>query len=80
MRMNTFVVHVSDAHGIDEQSKIYVADAMDVGRAAQLALDELIDRHGAKLTFPLFIDIQLCSEFQGREWMYSSGERPLPAR
>lgn len=78
--MNTFVVHVSDAHRIDKQSKIYVADSMDVGRAAQLALDELIDRHGAKLTFPLFIDIQLCSEFQGREWMYSPGEVPLTAR
>ena len=78
--MNSFVVHVSDAHGLDQQTAIRVADSMDLGRAAQVVLDALVDKHGSEITFPVFIDIQLSKEFHERAWMYADEERPAPTR
>lgn len=71
-RMNSFIVHISDAQGIDVQSAINVEARMDLGRAAQLALDEMVEQHGAKLTFPIFVDIHLADEFRDRAWMHDS--------
>lgn len=64
--MNSFVVHISDAHGIDAQATIRVEDRMDLGRAAQVALDQLVEKHGASLSFPIFVDIHPAAEFAGR--------------
>jgi hypothetical protein len=73
--MNSFLIHISDAQGIDEQAAIEVQDGLDVGRAAQLALDELVEKHGRRLAFPLFIEIHPTADFQDRAWMY---ERSAP--
>jgi len=68
--MNTFVIHMSDASGVDEQAAIVVQDAMDLGRAAQVALDQMVERHGGQLAFPIFVDIHPAQEFQSRSWMH----------
>jgi len=68
--MNTFVIHMSDASGVDEQAAIVVQDAMDLGRAAQVALDQMVERHGGELAFPIFVDIHPAKEFQTRAWMH----------
>ena len=78
--MNSFVVHVSDAHGLDQQTSIRVDDSMDLGRAAQVALDEFVGTHGGNITFPVFIDIQLKKEFHNRAAMYVDAASAAPAR
>ena len=72
--MKLFVVHISDAKGIDERSTIEVADGMDVGRAAQLALDAVVEQHGGQLTFPIFVDIHPAAQFASMEWMHSKDQ------
>lgn len=69
--MNSFMIHISDASGVDERAAIVVQDAMDLGRAAQVALDEMVERHGGQLAFPIFVDIHPAEEFKGRAWMHS---------
>jgi hypothetical protein len=73
--MKAFIVHTSDAKGIDEQTTVEVQDALDVGRAAQLALDALVEKHGTDLTFPIFVDIHPIREFIGREWMHEDRQK-----
>ena len=68
--MKKFVVHISDAHGIDAQTAVAVEDSFDLGRAAQIALDDLVNEFGGKITFPLFIDIHPQGDFQSRAWMH----------
>jgi len=71
--MKSFLIHISDARGIDEQTAVRVPDGLDIGRAAQLALDEVVEKHGKRLMFPIFIDIHPAADFQLRAWMH---ERP----
>ena len=78
--MNSFVVNVSDAHGLDRQTAIRVDDCMDLGRAAQVALDELVDKHGGNIAFPVFVDIQLSKEFHTRAAMYVDAASAATAR
>jgi hypothetical protein len=73
--MKAFIVHTSDAKGIDEQTTVEVPDAYDVGRAAQIALDALVEKYGSDLTFPIFVDIHPTEEFLGREWMHESRQK-----
>jgi len=73
--MKAFIVHTSDAKGIDEQTTVEVHDALDVGRAAQLALDALIEKHGTGLTFPIFVDIHPTDEFIDRKWMHQERQK-----
>lgn len=75
--MNSFIVHISDARGIDAQSSIAVEDRMDLGRAAQVALDDLVEEYGTRLSFPIFVDIHPVAEFPGRSWMHHATV-PLP--
>lgn len=77
--MKTFVVQLSDAAGIDAKLTVEVQDELDLGRAAQLALDGLVEEHGRKLTFPIFVDIHPAKEFSGREWMHPMAATPRPA-
>jgi hypothetical protein len=72
--MKKFVVHISDAHGIDAQSAIAVDDSLDLGRAAQIALDELVNEYGSKIAFPIFVDIHPQGEFESRKWMHQPEE------
>jgi hypothetical protein len=69
-QMNSFIVHISDARGLDAQAAVTVEDSMDLGRAAQVALDALMEAHGHQLAFPIFVDIHPRAEFQDREWMH----------
>lgn len=55
--MKSFDVHVLDLGTIDEQVTVLVSDSMDLGRAAQLALDEVIEHHGSDVALPVFLDI-----------------------
>jgi len=75
--MKSFIVHVSDASQVDVQSEVNVNDSMDLGRVAQLALDEVIEKHGGNITFPIFIDIHPASNFQDVAWMHhGTGSAP----
>jgi hypothetical protein len=80
--MKEFIVRISDARGIDAQSAVTVEDSLDLGRAAQLALDELVDQFGGEVTFPIFVDIHPAEEFAGRAWMHGRGvaEQCEPAK
>jgi hypothetical protein len=55
--MKAFVIHVTDIGAIDERITVEVPDRMDLGRAAQLALDEIAEHHGCEISLPVFIDI-----------------------
>jgi hypothetical protein len=55
--MKAFEVHVTDVGAIDERITVEVPDQMDLGRAAQLALDEIAEHHGCEISLPVFIDI-----------------------
>lgn len=72
--MNSFIVHISDAKGIDARAAIKVEDSMDLGRAAQLALDSMIEAYGARIVFPIFVDIHPAAEFDAHEWMHPQPE------
>lgn len=72
--MKTFVVQLSDAAGIDAKTAVEVQDELDLGRAAQLALDDLVESYGRSLTFPIFVDIHPAQEFSGLEWMHTKKE------
>lgn len=74
--MNSFIVHISDAKGIDARAAIKVEDSMDLGRAAQLALDSMIEAYGGRIVFPIFVDIHPAGEFEAHEWMHP-GSAPL---
>lgn len=73
--MNSFIVHISDAKGIDARAAIKVEDSMDLGRAAQLALDSMLEAYGRRIVFPIFVDIHPATEFEAHEEMYP---RPEP--
>lgn len=55
--MKAFVVQITDVGGIDESVTVEVADRMDLGRAAQLAIDRVLEAHAAEIILPLFLDI-----------------------
>lgn len=71
--MKAFVVHVTDIGSIDEQITVEVSDRMDLGRAAQLALDQIAENHGCDITLPVFIDIHPHSVAELQEPVAASG-------
>ncbi len=70
--MISYIVHISDANNLDEEKAVDVEIAKDLGRAAQIALDEMVAKNFAKLIFPLFIDIHPKAEFGDRAWMHGA--------
>ena len=56
--MKSFTVRVNDVGEIDERVTVLVSDSMDLGRAAQLAVDDVVDRHGSEFVLPMSIHIQ----------------------
>jgi hypothetical protein len=68
--MISFIVHVSDASNLDEQKAVKVDAANDLGRAAHIALDEILAKNFARVIFPLFVDIHPEAEFENRAWMH----------
>jgi hypothetical protein len=61
--MQDFVIHISDPRGIDERVAVRAVGDGEVGRALQLALDDVLARHGGDFAFPLFIDIHPAEDF-----------------
>lgn len=55
--MRLFVVQITDVGAIDETITVEVADRMDLGRAAQIAIDHVLEQHAADIVLPVFIDI-----------------------
>ena len=68
--MKSFVVHVSDPKGFDEQTVVEVEDLSSLGKAVQMALDEIASQHPGELTFPLFVDIHPTVTYSTHSWMY----------
>jgi hypothetical protein len=61
--MQNFVIHITDPRGIDERVMVQSLGDGEVGRAAQLAIDDVLARHGGDFAFPLFIDIHPAEHF-----------------
>lgn len=72
------MIHISDAHDLDQQTSITVDDNMDVGRAAKIALDDLVDKFGYNVEFPIFMEIHPYASFGNVEWMHKEAETPEP--
>lgn len=61
--MKDFIIRLTDPSGVDQQLAVRVAGEGDVGRAAQLAIDDMIAVRGGDFAFPLFIDIHPAEDF-----------------
>lgn len=61
--MKDFVIRITDPSGVDRQLAVQVAGDGDVGRAAQLAIDDMLAVRGGHFAFPLFIDIHPAKDF-----------------
>lgn len=64
-----FVICITDASRVDRQIVVSVAEPTNLGRAAHLALDQIMDE-GAKIQFPVFLDIHSADEFSNVAWMH----------
>ena len=67
--MKNFVICITDAARVDRQIVVSVAEPTNLGRAAHLALDQVMDE-GAKIQFPVFLDIHPADEFSRVAWMH----------
>lgn len=68
--MKSFVVHVSDPTGFDEQTTVTVDDITQLGNLVKAALDEIMVHHKAPLAFPVFVDVHPARTFSPHAWMY----------
>lgn len=69
--MKSFIVHLSDPTGVDEQAVVVVQNEGTLGQAVHMAIDEIVERCGGSLSFPLFVDIHPAHAFKQHAWMYS---------
>lgn len=69
--MKSYVVHVSDPTGFDEQAVVTVNEGSTLGEAVHMMLDELAEKCGGKFSFPVFVDIHPSINFATQSWMYS---------
>lgn len=76
--MHSLIVHVSDPSGFDEQITVQIEDGMGLGEALHHAFDELAERNGSPLTFPVFVDVHPTVNFDSHSWMYQ--QKSLGAR
>ena len=67
--VKNFVICITDASWVDRQIVVSVAETTNLGRAAHLALDQVMDE-GAKIQFPVFLDIHSADEFSNVAWMH----------
>ncbi len=68
--MKSFVVHVSDPSGFDEQTTVTVDDVTQLGNLVKAALDEIMLHHASPLAFPVFVDVHPARNFSPHAWMY----------
>ncbi len=54
------------------RSTVKVRQPKELGRAAQVALDELMATHNGKIQFPLFMDIHPAEQFEHVAWMHGN--------
>ena len=64
-----FVICITDASWVDRQIVVSVAETTNLGRAAHLALDQIMDE-GTNIQFPVFLDIHSADEFSNVAWMH----------
>ncbi|HEX8294772.1 MAG TPA: hypothetical protein VF593_00600 [Chthoniobacteraceae bacterium] len=67
--MKTYIVHLSDAGKADRQTPIFVQDDTNLGKVAQMALDEFVSAHEGNIQFPIFLDIHPAATFGSVSWM-----------
>ena len=67
--VKNFVICITDASRVDRQIAVSVAEPTNLGRVAHLALDQVMDE-GAKIQFPVFLDIHSADEFSNVAWMH----------
>ncbi len=58
-----FIFRLTDPAATDHQVWVRVLGEGDLGRAAQLAIDDMIAARGGDFAFPLFIDIHPAEDF-----------------
>ena len=68
--MESFVIHITDAARVDRQIVVSLVEPVNLGRAAHMALDRVVDEEGPKLQFPIFIDIHPAKEYSNVGWMH----------
>lgn len=68
--MKSYVIHITDAARVDRQVVVSVIEPMNLGRAAHMAIDRVVDEEGAQLQFPIFLDIHPAEQFSGVAWMH----------
>jgi len=78
--MKSFIIHISDSSELDQRTAITVNDSMDIGQAAQIALDDMVEQFGENIEFPLFVDIHPHATFTNIEWMHQESEKPEDIR
>lgn len=68
--MKSFVIHITDAAKVDRRIIVSVVEPGNLGRAAHMALDLVVDEEGPKLQFPIFLDIHAADQFSNVAWMH----------
>ena len=68
--MKSYVVRITDTGPIDMSNRAQIVQAPDVGRAVQIAFDELIQEYGADFELPLFVDVHPVEQDATIAWMY----------
>ena len=70
--MKELIVRITDTAGIDQQVSVRVAEAGDIGRAAQLAIDDMLSMCLGGIAWPLFIDIHPAQTFPQVSALYGA--------
>ena len=67
--MKSLVICITDASQVDREIMISAVEPMSLGHAAHLALDQAM-ADGAKLQYPVFLDIHSAEQFSNVAWMH----------
>lgn len=78
--MKELIVRITDTAGIDQQVNVRVAEAGDIGRAAQLAIDDMLSHCRTGISWPLFVDIHPAEKFPQVAALYGPTSTDANAR
>lgn len=67
--MKNFVICITDADRVDRQIIVNADESVTLGQAAHLALDQVMKDVGAKMQFPIFLDIHPAEHFDRFAWL-----------
>ena len=68
--MKSFVICITDAARVDRQILVSVVEPVNLGRAAHMAIDQVVEDEGSKIQFPVFLDIHAAEQFSNVAWMH----------